>query len=188
MDNTYTADEIKTRVSMPELLSHYGFSVNGKNRMPCHIHGGKNDNLGIKEKYCHCFKCGYNADVIKFVQDYFSLNFAEAVSKINNDFSLGLPIGEKMDRRTKTDIARQSFLKKRAEKEKEKEKQKLELEWEDSHGDFIRIDRQKRQHKPRSICEQLPAEFIEALKETQYAKYRLECALEDLREYEKRNG
>jgi DNA primase len=126
MNNSYIANEIKSRVKMPELVRFYGFEIKRGNRIPCHIHGGKNDNLGIKEEYCHCFKCGYNADAIKFVQDYFSLSFADAVSKINMDFSLGLPIGERIDKRRQTDMARQSFLQKQEQKKKEEEHEKYE--------------------------------------------------------------
>ena len=188
MNNSYIANEIKSRVKMHELVRFYGFELKRGNRIPCHIHGGKNDNLGIKEEYCHCFKCGYNADVIKFVQDYFSLSFADAVSKINTDFSLGLPIGERIDKRRQTDMARQSFLRKQEQKKKEGEHEKYLTVWLDAHGELIRLERQKTDYRPKSAREELHPKFIEALQGIEYAKYRLGCAEEELMEYEKRNG
>lgn len=188
MNNSYIANEIKSRVKMPELVRFYGFELKRGNRIPCHIHGGKNDNLGIKEEYCHCFKCGYNADAIKFVQDYFSLSFADAVSKINMDFSLGLPIGERIDKRRQTDMARQAFLRKQEQKKKEEEHERYLTAWLDAHSELIRLERQKNDYRPKSACEELHPKFIEALQGIEYAKYKLGCAEEELMEYEKRNG
>ncbi len=188
MNKSYFANEIKSRVKMPELVRFYGFEIKRGNRIPCHIHGGKNDNLGIKEEYCHCFKCGYNADVIKFVQDYFSLSFAEAISKINEDFLLGLPIGEPLDKRRQTDIARQAFLRKQEQKRKEAEREKHLIAWLDAHSELIRLERQKIDYRPKSECAELHPKFIEALQGIEYAKYRLGCAEEDLYHYEKSNG
>lgn len=173
---------------MPELLRHYGFKIERGNRIPCHIHGGKNANIGIKEQYCHCFKCGYSADVIKFVQDYFGLGFADAVSKINEDFGLGLPIGEQISKRQRTDMARAVFLRKREQRQKEEEREKYLTAWLDAHGELLRLFMQKVEFRPKSESEQLHPKFIEALVKIEGAKYRLGCAEEDLYYYEKSNG
>ena len=187
MNSGYIVNEIKLRVKMPELLRRYGFDIR-RNRIPCHIHGGKNDNLGIKEEYCHCFKCGYNADIIKFVKDYYSLSFSDTLSKINDDFSLGLPIGEKIGRRKQIDIARESFQRKKEQKNKQSEYETLLNEWENAHDEFIKLERKRIEYKPKSRLDELLPEYIEILKEIEYAKYRLGCAEEELMEYEKRNN
>lgn len=187
MNKSYIASEIKNRLNMPEMLRGYGFDLK-RDRIPCHIHGGKNDNLGIKKEYCHCFKCGYTADVIKFVQDYFSLNFADAVSKLNDDFSLGLPIGERIGKRRQTDIARQMFFKKQEGKNKLQEHEKLLKVWEDAHGELLRLERQKIKYKPTSVNEDLHPLFVEAITNIEHARYKLDCAEEDLMQYEKSNS
>ena len=188
MNNSYIANEIKSRVKMPELLRRYGIEVDRKNRIACPLHSGKDKNCGVKDDYIHCFVCNESADQIGFVQKYFSLSFADAVSKINTDFSLGLPIGERIDKRRQTDMARQAFLRKREQKKKEEEHEKYLTAWLDAHSELIRLERQKIDYRPKSECEELHPKFIEALQNIEYAKYRLGCAEEELMEYEKRNG
>lgn len=188
MNNSYIANEIKSRVKMPELLRCYGIEVDRKNRIACPLHNGTDKNCGVKDDYIHCFVCNESADQIGFVQKYFSLNFADAVSKINTDFSLGLPFGERIDKRRQTDMARQSFLRKQEQKKKEEEHERCLTAWLDAHGELIRLERQKNDYRPKSACEELHPKFIEALQGIEYAKYKLGCAEEDLYLYEQRNS
>lgn len=187
MNNSYIANEIKSRVKMPELLRYYGIEVDRRNRIACPMHSGQDKNCGVKDDYIHCFVCGESADQIAFVQKYFSLGFADAVSKINIDFSLGLPIGEQIDRRKQMEIARQAFLKKQEQKKKEDEKEMMLTAWADAHGEFVRLDQQRIEYKPKSPDEELHPKFIEALKNIEYVKYQIGCAEEALYNYEQRN-
>ena len=188
MNNLYIANEIKTRVKMPELLRRYGIEVDRKNRIACPLHTGRDKNCGVKEDYIHCFVCNESADQIRFVQKYFSLSFSDAVSKINTDFSLGLPIGERINKRRQTDMARQSFLRKQEQKKKDDVHERYLSDWLDAHCELIRLERQKIQYRPKYACEELHPKFIEALQNIEHAKYRLCCAEEGLMEYEKRNS
>lgn len=188
MNNSYIANEIKSRVKMPELLRHYGIEVDRKNRIACPLHIGIDKNCGVKDDYIHCFVCNESADQIAFVQKYFSLSFADAVSKINVDFALGLPIGERIGKRRQTEMAKQVFLRKQEQKSKEEEKEKYITAWLDAHENFIKWDRQKEKYKPKSTGEELHPKFIEAIINIKYAKYQLDCAEEDLYLYEQRNS
>lgn len=188
MNNSYIASEIKNRVTMPQILRLYGFDVDRHNRIPCPLHGGTDRNCGVKDDYIHCFVCGESADQIKFVQKYFGLSFADAISKINADFALGLPIGEKIDRRKQMDIARQTFERNQKQKREREARERLETAFYDAHGDFARLDRQMREYAPKSGEKELHPLFVEAIKNIEYAKYALGCAEEELYLYEKRNS
>ena len=188
MNNGYIANEIKNRVKMPELVRHYGFDIDSQKRIPCPFHNGVDRNCGVKDSYIHCFVCGESADQIGFVQKYFSLSFSDAVKKINEDFCLGLPIGEKLDRRKQTDMARQDFLRKQDQKKKEAEHEKYLTAWLDAHSELIRLERQRDGYKPLPDQKELHPKFIEAIKGIEYAKYALACAEEDLNSYEQRNN
>lgn len=191
MNNSYIANEIKSRVKMPELLRCYGIEVDRKNRIACPIHSGTDKNCGVKDDYIHCFVCNESADQIGFVQRYFSLDFNEAVLKINEDFSLGIPIGDRavyIDKRKKMEMAKQAFLRDQERKKKKEEHERYLTAWLDAHGELIRLERQKIDYRPKSACDELHPKFIEALQNIEYAKYRLGCAEEELMEYEKRNG
>ena len=123
MNNSYIANEIKSRVKMPELLRCYGIEVNRRHRIACPLHSGTDKNCGVKDDYIHCFVCGESADQIRFVQRYFSLDFNEAVLKINEDFSLGIPIGDRavyIDKRKKWKWQNKRFCETKREKRKKK--------------------------------------------------------------------
>lgn len=188
MNKSYIANEIKNQVKMTDLVRFYGFEIKRGNRIPCHIHGGKNANLSVKDTYCHCFKCGYNADAIKFVQDYFSLSFSDAVAKINTDFALGLPIDDPVDKRQQTEMARKLFLRKQEQKRKEEEREKYFSTLLDAHEEIARLERQKQEYKPKSPKEDPHPKFIEAITKMEYAKYKFNKAEEELYLYDKRNN
>ena len=88
---------------MPEVLRYYGFDIK-RGRIPCPIHSGSDRNCGVKDEYIHCFVCGSTVDVVGFEMQYFNLDFMKAISKLNDDFNLGLPIGKKIDRRTQLEM------------------------------------------------------------------------------------
>ena len=111
---------------MPQVLDYYGIERNRANRIRCVLHNGTDFNCGIKDHYIHCFVCGQSADVIKFVQVYFGLDFQSAISKLNDDFCLRLPIGQKIDRRKQLEMGRIAFERKRKEEQQQKERQQIE--------------------------------------------------------------
>lgn len=188
MNNSYFANQIKTRVKMPEILRRYGFDVDRNKRVPCPFHNGTDRNCGVKEDYIHCFVCGESADQIGFVQKYFSLNFSEAVSKINDDFCLGLPIGERIDKRRQSDMAKQAFLKKQEQKKREQERESLLKQWADLHGEFIRMERNQKDFAPKNPDEEPHPLFVEACAKLDRVKYLIQCAEDELNEHEKRYG
>lgn len=186
MNNNYISSEIKNRIKMPELLEFYGFDIK-KGRIPCPLHSGNDLNCGVKQDYIHCFVCGESADVISFVMKYFDLSFKEAITKLNNDFHLGLPIGEKLDRRKQLDMAKRSFKARQEREAKQNEHNRLKNARETALDEWIRLDKQKTKYKPTSEKEGLHPLFVEAIINLPHAEYRLECAETELYLYEQRN-
>ena len=180
------ANEIKSRLTMPQVLDYYGIERNRANRIRCILHNGQDFNCGIKDHYIHCFVCGQSADVIKFVQVYFSLDFQSAISKLNDDFRLGLPIGKKIDRRTQLEINKAAFERKRKAEQQQKERQKIEDDYWSAFDEWKRLDDNKRNYAPKTPTEPLHPLFVEALKNISGAEYRLECAEIARYEYENR--
>lgn len=185
-NNSYFANQIKTRIKMPEILRRYGFDIDRNKRVRCPFHNGTDRNCGVKDDFIHCFVCGESADQIGFVQKYFSLNFSDAVSKINDDFCLRLPIGERIDKRRQTDMAKQAFLQKQEQKKKQQEHEKLLKNWVELNGEYIRLYRNKKMYSPSSTEEELHPLFVEALKNLDRIKYAAIAAGEELIEYERK--
>ena len=118
---------------------------------------------------------------------FFELSFGDAIKKINEDFSLGLPIGEKLDRRKQLEMNRQAFLRKREMNAKKAEQERLENAYWEAFDEWKRLDDNKRNYAPKTPTEPLHPIFVEAIKNISGAEYRLECAEIARYEYEKRN-
>lgn len=182
------ASEIKSKLSMPQILEYYGFKINRSKRIPCPLHNGNDPNCGVKEHYIHCFVCGQSADVIKFVEVYFGLDFQTAISKLNDDFCLGLPIGQRIDRRKQLEMERLAFQRRQKAKQEEAERQQIEDAYWAAFDEWKRLDENKRKYAPETPAEPLHPLFVEALKNISGAEYRLECADIARYEHERRNS
>ena len=182
------ASEIKCRVTLPEIARHYGFTPNRQGRIPCPFHNGKDQNLGLKDRYYNCFVCGAKGDAIKFVQELFGLNFRDTISKINSDFSLGLPIGQMIGRRKQLEMERIAFQRRQKAKQEEAERQQIEDAYLAAFDEWKRLDDNKRNYAPKTPSEPLHPLFVEALKNIAGAEYNLSCAEIARYEYEKRNS
>ena len=185
------ADEIKRRVTARELFQFYGFEINRGGF--CKSPFSSNDKTPSLKVYdggrgWHDFSSGNGGSVIDFVMLYFGLSFKDSLAKINEDFSLGLPIGEKLDRRKQLEMQRQAFLRKREMNAKKAEQERLENAYWEAFDEWKRLDDNKRNYAPKTPTEPLHPLFVEALKNIDGAEYNLSCAEIARYEYEKRNS
>lgn len=88
------ADLIRARVTMPDVIAQYTDAKPIRGRIPCPIHSGSDRNFSFDDEKYHCFVCDASGDVIRFVEQLFGIGFGQAVSRINYDFRLGLPVGK----------------------------------------------------------------------------------------------
>ena len=184
------AENIKSMVSMPEMMEHYGFSLNRSGFCKCPFHSERSASFKAYpgSRGFYCYGCNESGSVIDFVMKFFGLSFGDAIKKINEDFSLGLPIGEKLDRRKKLEMNRQAFMRKRAVEAEKSERERLENAYWTAFDEWKRLDTNKRKYAPETPVEPLHPLFVEALKNISGAEYRLECAEIERYEHERRNS
>ena len=184
------AREIKSRLTMPEMMLHYGFELDRAGFCKCPLHSEKSGSFKAYpgDRGFSCFGCGAHGSVIDFVMLYFGLSFKDALVKINEDFSLGLPIGEKLDRRKQLEINKASFERKRKIEAEKKRKEQIENAYWTAFDEWKRLDDNRRNYAPKSPTEPLHPLFVEALKNIDGAEYNLSCAEIARYEYEKRNS
>ena len=184
------ADEIKQRVSMIEMLQYYGIETNRSNFCRCPFHQEKSASFkaypGTRGFYC--YGCHESGSVIDFVIKFFGLSFGDAIKKINEDFSLGLPIGEKLDRRKQLEMQKQAFLRKREMNARKAKQEELEKAYWAAFDEWKRLDDNRRNYAPKTPTEPLHTLFVEALKNIASAEYNLSCAEIARYEYEKRDS
>ena len=183
------AREIKSRLTMPEMMLHYGFELDRSGFCKCPLHSEKSGSFKAYpgDRGFSCFGCGAHGSVIDFVMLYFGLSFKDALVKINEDFSLGLPIGEKLDRRKQLEINKASFERKRKIEAEKKRREQIENAYWTAFDEWKRLDDNKRNYAPKTPTEPLHPLFVEALKNIDGAEYNLSCAEIARYEYENRN-
>ena len=169
---------------------YYGIELNRSGFCKCFLTGERTASLKVYDgdRGWHCFGCGAHGSVIDFVMLYFGLPFKDALAKINEDFSLGLPIGEKLDRRKQLEMSRQAFLRKREMNAKKAEQERLENAYWEAFDEWKRLDDNRHNYSPKTPTEPLHPLFVEALKNIASAEYNLSCAEIARYEYENRDS
>ena len=91
--------EMKERVTARQVAERYGLKVSRNGMACCPFHNDKHPSMKIDQNY-YCFACGAKGDAVNYVAVLFGLSQFEAAKKINEDFSLEIPI-EKTEIRRK---------------------------------------------------------------------------------------
>lgn len=84
------AEKVMEMVTVPMVLSRYGYPTSQRRRIPCPLHSGKNSNFCYTDQVFHCWTCGAKGNVISLTMQLFGLSFRQALMKLNTDFCLGL--------------------------------------------------------------------------------------------------
>lgn len=142
---------------MRDVASFYGYTPNTRGYIRCPFHSEKTASLRLYDKSFYCFGCGTGGDLIKFVQLYFNISFAQALIRINSDFRLGL--SDKKPSRCKP-IKREPSPAELYEIEYNKK-------WEEYHE--LLWAREKL--KPKSIDDTLHPLFIKSLQQLDHLQY-----------------
>lgn len=86
---------VRERLDMDAVARHYGFHPNRAGFIRCPFHAGDRTaslKLYPGQRGWHCFGCQVGGSVVDFVARLFGLTPLDAVRRLNEDFSLGLPI------------------------------------------------------------------------------------------------
>ena len=182
-------DIIKSQINMIDICRTYGFNIQRGNFICCPFHNEKTPSLKLYDgnRGFYCFGCGEHGSVIDFVMRYFGLDFRSAIIKLNEDFCLGLPIGQRIDRRKQLEMERLAFQRRQKSKQEEAERQQIEDAYWAAFEEWKRLDDNKRNYAPKTPTEPLHPLFVEALKNIASAEYNLSCAEIARYEYESRN-
>jgi DNA primase len=181
------ADEIKRAVPARELFEHYGFEINRAGF--CHSPFAANDKTPSLKVYdgdrgWHDFSSGKGGDIIAFVQEYFNLSFMDACKKINADFDLHLPLGEKLTLAQQREADRKAAQRKREQIEREMAQKRVLTAYHAAYDRWVSLDIMKRENAPQSPSEPFNERYAYAVKRIDEAGYELDKATDALRRFE----
>ena len=87
---------INDMVRMRDAVELYCNGMRVRNgRIQCPFHNGKDYNCAIYEHHFVCYVCGEKGSVVRFVSIILDISDSEAEERLNDDFKLDLPIGNK---------------------------------------------------------------------------------------------
>lgn len=181
--------EIKQQVTMFDVADRYGFDVHKKHFIICPFHNEKTPSMKLYdgEKGCYCFGCGYSADVIGFVRRYFNLDFKQTLQKLNDDFSLNLPIGKQLSQKQQMNIAKENHRRKQEKEKKQNEYQEILSRFLTAHTELLRLERQRDKHAPKFFSDELHPLFIDYLQNIEEARQNFEYAESELIKWKAQN-
>ena len=190
MNTTYIANQIKDRLDSKDVLTTYGIEVNSKGFAVCPFHNEKTASFKVYNgsRGYYCFGCGESGDVIDFVKRFFNIPFNEALQKLNQDFGLALPIGERLTYRKRLEMSKRAYDFKKSKEAQQQEYERLKQDREKLLSEFVRLDRQKSEYKPKTTDADLHPLFVEWLLNIDRVKFELECAETRLYQYEQQRN
>lgn len=172
--------KVKERVTARQVAERYGLKVSRNGMACCPFHNDKHPSMKIDQNY-YCFACGAKGDAVNYVAVLFELSQFEAAKKINEDFSLGIPIGKKDIRRKQNS----GFRKKEKIPTKEERIQfvqkKIDKWAKDATNVLLRYLRWmefwKEFYKPESTEEEWHRLFVEALQNESKISYLVDMLM-----------
>lgn len=182
------AEEIRNRLQAREVLEFYGMEINRAGFCRCPFHEG--DNTGSLKVYngtkgWHCFGCGAGTSVLDFVMRYFGLSFFDAEKKLNEDFRLGLPIGDRLSREQWEEAERRSAERRRKQKEREIEHDRLQMAYDDALSRWIWLDTIRDKLAPKSPQNGFKDAYVFAVTWIDSVSAELDEATDRLMEFER---
>lgn len=172
---------ITSRVTVSDIIGRYlPAEPIRAGRIRCPFHGGKNQNLGFNSRVYHCFVCGARGDAIGFVRQLFELSFYEAAKKIDEDFGVGLHLGERQTIRQMHENARKTHEVQSMHGMQEALQQSAQAEYDRLLDEWIRLDDARRKYAPQTPFEPLDARYVEAVLQSDKIDAALNAAQEQL--------
>ena len=89
-------EQVKSMVSVKNVAEHYGLKINRNGMACCPFHKDRHPSMKVDDRHYHCFGCGAHGDAISYVASLYGIGQLDALRKINEDFGLGIDLGQKI--------------------------------------------------------------------------------------------
>lgn len=172
--------EMKERVTARQVAERYGLKVSRNGMARCPFHNDKHPSMKIDQNY-YCFACGAKGDAVNYVAVQFGLSQFEAAKKINEDFSLGILIGQPEIRRKQNSGVRKKEKVPTKEERIQFVQKKIDKWARDAANVLLRYLRWmefwKEFYKPESMEEEWHPLFVEALQNESKISYLVDMLM-----------
>ena len=174
------AEIIKERVTTLDMMAHAGIQADRRGMAVCPFHGDRDASLKVyrdPRRGWHCYGCHAGGDVIDFAMRLYGVGFREAVSRINEEFALGLPIGEPMTGTQRRAMREEIERAKQARQALQRREHEAENAYWSAYDAWLSNERVMQENAPSGLSEP-NATYCEAI----IRRDELEEALKDAEE------
>ena len=172
--------EVKERVTARQVAERYGLIVRRNGMACCPFHKDKHPSMKIDQNY-YCFACGAKGDAVNYVAVLLGLSQFKAAKKINEDFSLGIPIGKTEKRRKQNSGAREKKKVSTKEERIQFVQKKIDGWAKDAANVLLRYLRWmefwKEFYKPESVEAEWHPLFVEAVQNESKISYLVDMLM-----------
>lgn len=182
------SSEIKRRVSALDVCRQYGVDVNRAGFARCLWHNERTASLKIYpgDRGYFCFGCHAHGSSIDLVMKLFDESVGDACKRLNADFRLGLIREGNLSNAERIAQNRASWERRRREREIEAQHEALIDEFNAAIKNLRLAQMLLTATEPTDPDADFDDYFAIAVRETEIARHRADCALEALAEFEKK--
>ncbi len=182
------SSEIKKRVSCVDACRQYGIDLNSHGFARCPFHSEKTASFRAwpGDRGFFCFGCGAHGSTIDLVMKLFDVSLYEACKRLNDDFRLGLIREGNLSTAERIAQNREAWERRRREREIEAQHEALIDEFNAAIKNLRLAQMLLTATEPTDPEADFDDYFAIAVRETEIARYRADCALEALAEFEKK--
>lgn len=182
------SSEIKSRVSALDVCRQYGVDVNRAGFARCLWHNEKTASLKIYpgDRGYFCFGCHAHGSSIDLVMKLFDCSVGDACKRLNDDFRLGLIREGNLSNAERIAQNREAWERRRREREIEAQHEALINEFNSAIKNLRLAQMLLTATEPTDPDADFDDYFAIAVRETELARHRADCALDALAEFEKK--
>ena len=165
---------IKNSIDTQAALERYGISFNNRGFSKCPFHADKTASFKVKGTTCHCFGCGWTGDIVDFLCKRDGITAAEAASKVNYDFGVGLEPIYGLDSYAPSTAQNKAISQAYKDHLAAAERERIKTEAYNSlTGEWIQLDMDERKYAPKSIEDPIDDRFCKAIVRKPIVEYLL---------------
>lgn len=165
----------KDSIPLKTACEYYGLEFNRAGFCRCPFHNEKTASFTIHRNQGHCFGCGWDGDLIDFVQKMCGCtDKMDALRLISKDFMLPLGLDEKPKLSDYHAMSMRHQAIQNERREQAEAEQKALDEYHAAHSWYALLDRWSREFNPTDPNEPLDPRYVEAMKWIDFYKYKSE--------------
>lgn len=171
------AKEIRRLLPIKDLLNRLGLTPQqGFVNCPFHNDDTASCRIYTRTNTFYCFGCGAGGDIINFAMQWYVLGFKSTLERLNEDCSLGLPIGRKMTLRENRDLSKRAADAAKRRAEADAKKAKALLDYYNALDLWRALCRAVKIYAPKTPDEPLHPMFVHAIMHIDAAEDALAAA------------